>query len=123
MTAELDSEALRDLLTNSLDDGKAEDIRVLDVRGLTSITDYMIVASGRSARQVKALKDRVLEAARDRNMRPLGVEGENVGDWVLIDFGDVIVHTMRPETRDHYQLEKLWERADIASAAPVGIDS
>lgn len=123
MTAELDPEALRDLLTNSLDDGKAEDIRVLDVRGLTSITDYMIVASGRSARQVKALKDRVLEAARDKNMRPLGVEGENVGDWVLIDFGDVIVHTMRPETRDHYQLEKLWERADIASPAPVGIDS
>lgn len=123
MTAELDPEALRDLLTNSLDDGKAEDIRVLDVRGLTSITDYMIVASGRSARQVKALKDRVLEAARDQNMRPLGVEGENVGDWVLIDFGDVIVHTMRPETRDHYQLEKLWERADAAPAATASADS
>tara|TARA_R110002096_G_scaffold12899_2_gene45924 strand:- start:5956 stop:6327 length:372 start_codon:yes stop_codon:yes gene_type:complete len=123
MTAELDSEALRDLLTNSLDDGKAEDIRVLDVRDLTSITDYMIVASGRSVRQVKALKDRVLEAARDRNMRPLGVEGENVGDWVLIDFGDVIVHTMRPETRDHYQLEKLWERADAAPATEAAADS
>lgn len=123
MTAELDPETLRDLLANSLDEGKAEDIRVLDVRGLTSITDYMIVASGRSVRQVKALKDRVLEAARDQNMRPLGVEGENVGDWVLIDFGDVIVHTMRPETRDHYQLEKLWERADVASGASATVDS
>lgn len=122
MTAELDPEALRDLLRNSLDDGKAEDIRVLDVRGLTSITDYMIIASGRSARQVTALKDRVLEAAREHDMRPLGVEGENVGDWVLIDFGDVIVHTMRPETRDHYQLEKLWERAD-RTAAPAANDS
>ncbi len=123
MTAELDPETLRDLLANSLDEGKAEDIRVLDVRGLTSITDYMIVASGRSVRQVKALKDRVLEAARDQNMRPLGVEGENVGDWVLIDFGDVIVHTMRPETRDHYQLEKLWERADVASGTSATVDS
>lgn len=124
MTVELDPEALRDLLTKSLDDGKAEDIRVLDVRGLTSITDYMVVASGRSARQVKALKDRVLEAAREQNVRPLGVEGENVGEWVLIDFGDVIVHTMRPETREHYQLEKLWERADAApAAAESAIDS
>lgn len=124
MTVELAPETLRDLLTNSLDDGKAEDIRVLDVRGLTSITDYMVVASGRSARQVKALKDRVLEAARERNVRPLGVEGENAGEWVLIDFGDVIVHTMRPETREHYQLEKLWERADAApAAAESAIDS
>ncbi len=124
MTVELDPETLRDLLTNSLDDGKAEDIRVLDVRGLTSITDYMVGASGRSARQVKALKDRVLEAARERNVRPLGVEGENAGEWVLIDFGDVIVHTMRPETREHYQLEKLWERADATpAAAESAIDS
>lgn len=122
MTVEIAPEALRDLLTNALDDGKAEDIRVLDVRGLTSITDYMVVATGRSARQVKALKDRVLEAAREQNVRPLGVEGENVGEWVLVDFGDVIVHTMRPETREHYQLEKLWERAD-AAPAEAAVDS
>ena len=97
-------EALLDLVTTSLDDGKAEDVRILDVRGMTSITDYMVVASGRSARQVKGLKDRLLEAAREKNIRPLGVEGETVGDWVLIDFGDVIVHAMRLETRDFYQL-------------------
>jgi len=122
MTGELAPEALRDLITKALDDGKAEDIRVLDVRDLTTITDYMVIASGRSQRQVRSLKDRVLEAAREKNVRPLGVEGENAGEWVLIDFGDVIVHTMRPETRDHYQLEKLWDRSaarpqDIEQAA------
>jgi ribosome-associated protein len=111
MNAELSPEALLDLVTISLDDGKAQDVRVLDVRGMTSITDYMVVATGRSARQVKALKDHVLEAARGKNVRPLGVEGENAGEWVLIDFGDVIVHTMRPETRDFYQLEKLWDQS------------
>jgi ribosome-associated protein len=109
MNVDLASETLLELVTMSLDKGKAQDVRILDVRGMTSITDYMVVASGRSARQVKALKDLVLEAAREQQVRPLGVEGETVGEWVLIDFGDVIVHTMRPETRDFYQLEKLWD--------------
>ncbi len=109
MNAELAPETLVDLVTVSLDDGKAENICVIDVRELTTITDYMVVASGRSSRQVKALTNRVLEAARDRNLRPIGIEGETVGEWVLIDFGDVIVHTMQPETRAFYQLEKLWD--------------
>ncbi|MFT4560745.1 MAG: ribosome-associated protein [Gammaproteobacteria bacterium] len=109
MSAELTPEALRDLVASALDDGKAEDIRVLDVRGMTSITDFMIVASGRSSRQVRSLKDRVVDAAREHNIRPLGVEGENPGEWVLVDLGDVIVHTMQKETRDFYQLEKLWD--------------
>lgn len=108
MNAEL-PEDLRDLVVTALDDGKADDIRVIDVRELTSITDYMIVASGRSSRQVKALKERILEAAREQNVRPIGVEGETVSEWVLIDFGDVIVHAMQPDTRDFYQLEKLWD--------------
>lgn len=102
-------EALSDLIAKTLDDGKAQNIRVLDVRRLTTITDYMVVASGRTARQVKALTNRVLEAARHQKVRPLGVEGENVAEWVLIDFGDVIVHTMQPQTRAFYQLEKLWD--------------
>ncbi len=109
MNVDLAPETLLELVTMSLDKGKAQDVRILDVRGMTSITDYMVVASGRSARQVKALKDIVIEAAREQQVRPLGVEGESVGEWVLIDFGDVIVHTMRPETRDFYQLEKLWD--------------
>ena len=124
MNAELAPEALLKLVTMSLDDGKAEDIRVLDVRGMTSITDYMVVASGRSARQVKALMDRVIEAARKKNICPLGVEGETVGEWLLIDFGDVVVHTMRPETRDFYQLERLWDQSQLgATVATRNLDS
>ena len=112
MNADLAPEMLRDLVALSLDDGKALDVRVMDVRELTSITDYMVVASGRSSRQVKALKDRVLEAAREKDIRPIGVEGDGVCEWVLIDFGDVIVHTMQQETRDFFQLEKLWDTRD-----------
>ena len=109
MNVEVAPETLRDLITVSLDDGKANDIRVLDVREMTSITDYMVVASGRSSRQVKALKERVLDTARVHDVRPIGVEGENAGEWVLIDFGDVVVHAMQQETRDFFQLEKLWD--------------
>jgi|OM-RGC.v1.027587227 ribosome-associated protein len=109
MNADLAPEMLRDLVALSLDDGKALDVRVMDVRELTSITDYMVVASGRSSRQVKALKDRVIEAAREKDIRPIGVEGDGVCEWVLIDFGDVIVHTMQQETRNFFQLEKLWD--------------
>ena len=115
MNAELPPETLLKLVTASLGDGKADDIRVLDVRGVTSITDYMVVASGRSVRQVKALVDRVIEAVRKKDIRPLGVEGENVGEWILIDYGDVVVHTMRPETRAFYQLEKLWDQSHLGS--------
>ena len=115
MNAELPPETLLKLVTASLGDGKADDIRVLDVRGVTSITDYMVVASGRSVRQVKALVDRVIEAVRKKDIRPLGVEGENVGEWILIDYGDVVVHTMRPETRAFYQLEKLWDQSQPGS--------
>ena len=115
MNAELPPETLLKLVTASLGDGKADDIRVLDVRGVTSITDYMVVASGRSVRQVKALVDRVIEAVRKKDIRPLGVEGENVGEWILIDYGDVVVHTMRPETRAFYQLEKLWDQSQLGS--------
>ena len=83
---------------------------MIDVSALTTITDYMVIASGRSSRQVKALTARVVEAARDRGVKPIGIEGETTGEWVLIDFGDVIVHTMQPETRAFYQLEKLWDQ-------------
>ncbi|MDA0822024.1 MAG: ribosome silencing factor [Proteobacteria bacterium] len=113
MSGELTPEVLRDAIATALDDGKGEDIRVLDVRAMTSITDYMIVVSGRSSRQVRSLKDRVIEAAREHGVRPLGVEGENPGEWVLVDFGDVIVHAMQQETRDFYQLEKLWDNQVI----------
>ncbi len=100
---------LLDIVTVALDDGKAEDIKVFDVRKLTSIADFMVVASGRSSRQVKALAERAADAARKRKVKPLGMEGEQTSEWVLLDLGDVIVHVMQPESRAHYQLEKLWD--------------
>lgn len=100
---------LAERLHTALDDGKAVDIRTLDVRNLTVITDYMIIASGRSSRQVKALTERVLEAAREQGAQVLGVEGERQGEWVLVDLGGVVIHLMQPDARNFYQLEKLWE--------------
>ncbi|MGB1880711.1 MAG: ribosome silencing factor [Gammaproteobacteria bacterium] len=103
------SDALALKIAAALDDGKAEDIRQLDVRGMTVITDFMIIATGRSARQVKALCERVREAASSIGVKAVGVEGEQLAEWVLIDLNDVIVHVMQPTARDFYQLEKLWE--------------
>lgn len=83
------------------------DIQVIDVSEITTITDRMIIASGRSERQVRALAEKVVEASKKEGKKPLGVEGEK-GDWVLVDLGDVIAHLMHPNTRAYYQLEKLW---------------
>lgn len=106
------------LITDTMEDLKAQDVQTLDVRALTTMTDYMIIASGRSDRQVKAIADRVIEAAKTRRTRPLGVEGQQQGEWILIDFGDVIAHVMRPDTREYYQLEKLWAITDRAGNLP-----
>jgi ribosome-associated protein len=83
------------------------DIQVINVSALTTITDRMIIASGRSGRQVKSLADKVVASAKEQGIRPLGVEGEN-SEWILVDLGDVIAHLMHPTTRAYYQLEKLW---------------
>lgn len=104
----LDSEQLRDLVIDALEDIKAIDIRVLDVRGRSSVTDIMVVASGNTARQVKALTDSVVVKAKQAGSKPLGVEGEVQGEWALVDLGDVVVHIMQPSIRDFYNLEKLW---------------
>jgi ribosome-associated protein len=90
-----------------LDDAKAMDIQVFDVTGQTSITDRMIIASGRSERQVKSMAEKLVVRAKQEGIKPLGVEGEQ-GDWVLVDLGDLIAHIMHPTTRAYYQLEKLW---------------
>jgi ribosome-associated protein len=95
-------------LNKALDELKAIDIQVLDVRKLTSITDTMIIASGGSDRQVRALADKVLETARELGIPLLGIEGQQEGEWILVDLGDVILHLMHPTTRAYYQLEKLW---------------
>lgn len=101
-------EQLRDLVVTALEDMKGVDVRALDVRGSTPLTDFMIVASGTSDRHVKSLAHSVLDKAREAGVKPLGVEGEQEGEWVLVDLRDVVVHVMRPQVRDFYNLEKLW---------------
>jgi ribosome-associated protein len=111
----MENEQLLELVQNALEDKKAQDIKILDVRQFSSITDFMVIASGNTDRQVVALAQHVAEQAKAKGHPPLGEEGANVGEWILIDLGDVIVHVMQPRTRDFYQLEKLW--GDMANEA------
>ena len=104
----MQSEQLKDVVVAALEEIKAKDIVVLEVHKLTSITDIMVIASGTSSRQVKALADNVVEKAKAAGCRPLSVEGEREGEWILVDLADVVVHVMLPTTRDFYLLEKLW---------------
>jgi ribosome-associated protein len=108
---------LVDITLTALDDVKAIDVVVFEVSKLTSISDYMIIASGKSKRQVNALADKVIEVAKKHGVTPLGVEGKEEGEWVLVDLGDIIIHIMYPETREYYQLEKLWSSASDRKAA------
>ncbi|HRD66339.1 MAG TPA: ribosome silencing factor [Candidatus Competibacter sp.] len=101
-------EDLQKIVVDALEESKAQDIKILDVRGIASFTDLMIVASGTSTRQVKALADKVIEKSTRAGIRPLGVEGQREAEWVLVDLNDIVVHVMLPQTRDFYNLEKLW---------------
>ncbi len=102
-------EALVKLVVDVLDDLKAEAITCLDVRHLTSVTDAMIIANGRSARHVRAVADAVVERCKENHYRPLGIEGHDGGKWILIDLAYVVVHVMQPTVREFYDLEKLWD--------------
>jgi ribosome-associated protein len=104
----MNSEQLSDLVIDALEEVKARDIVKLDVRKLTTVTDYMIVASGTSNRHVKALADAVAEKSREAGQRPIGVEGTEGSEWVLLDLQDTLVHVMLPRVREFYNLEKLW---------------
>ena len=101
--------SLKNVLLDALDDMKALDIKVLDVRGLTDIADYMVIASGTSDRHVRSVAQRVVEKTKEAGFRPHGVEGQQDGDWVLIDLHEYIVHVMLPRVREFYGLEKLWD--------------
>ena len=98
---------------SSLDDSKAEDVVTIDLRGRSPLADYMVIASGGSQRHVSALADHLLYAMKDCNKGQTRVEGLSECDWVLIDLGDIIVHLFRPETREFYNLEKMWNTSDV----------
>lgn len=111
-----DGEAQLAAILQSLDDDKAEDVVQIDLRGKTAMGDYMVIASGRSSRQVSAIAEKLVERLKREHGVAARTEGRDTGDWVLIDTGDVIVHVFRPEVRDFYQLEKMWLPAGQASA-------
>ncbi len=108
---ELSTQQLQSLMVSTLDADKAEDIVCIDLREKSSVTDIMIIASGRSQRHVSALADHMLRALKDEGMGRVEVEGLPACDWVLIDAGDVILHLFRPEVREFYNLEKMWSAA------------
>jgi ribosome-associated protein len=97
---------------HALKELKARDVREIDVRGKTGITDFMVIASGTSSRHVKSIADEVVKQAKLAGIAPLGVEGEGDAEWVLVDLGDVVVHVMMPRTREFYGLERLWTVGD-----------
>jgi ribosome-associated protein len=102
---------LQQAVTTALDDMKAVNVRVLDVRGLTDIADTMIIACGNSDRHVRSIAERVVEQAKAAGLRPLGTEGARDGEWVLVDLQDIVVHVMLPRVREFYGLERLWDAA------------
>lgn len=108
----MDAATLKELVLEALEDLKALNPVILDVTELTDVMDYLVIASGTSNRHVKSLASNVSMEAKKRGMMPLGIEGEGAGEWVLVDFGDVVVHVMLPATRDLYDLERLWVKHD-----------
>ncbi len=116
----MQTDTLKSLVVDALEELKARDVVELDVAELTSVTDVMVVASGTSSRHVSALADNVIEKAKEAGLRPLGVEGQQSGELVLVDLGDVVAHVMMPETRQLYDLERLW--ADLPTDSQRAAD-
>jgi ribosome-associated protein len=114
---EKDSEALLGLVLKQLDDDQAQDIVTIDLAGKSSIADHMVIASGRSTRQVAAMAQKLAEEVKKRGFGPARLEGLPAADWVLIDAGDVVVHIFRPEVRSFYNLERMWAFGDAPPVA------
>jgi ribosome-associated protein len=113
----LQGHELHAFIVDKLDDLKARDIQVLDVSGKSTITDCMIICSGNSSRHVNAIAEHLATEAKHAGLHTLGVEGKGAGEWVLVDLGEAIVHVMQEETRDFYQLEKLWGGSAVGALA------
>ena len=109
--------SLKTVVTDALADMKALEVKVLDVRGLTDIADFMVIASGTSDRHVRSVAQRVVEKTKEAGFRPHGVEGQQGSEWVLIDLSEMIVHVMLPRVREFYGLEKLWDMTATKRAA------
>ena len=110
----MELEALQELVITAMDDMKAQEVRVLDVRGKSTITDMMVIATGTSTRHVKSIAENVALKAKNAGEQPLGTEGERDSEWMLVDLNDIIVHVMTPATRDFYNLEKLWGEGEVS---------
>ena len=106
------TETLLKTVRDATEELKAKDVVEIDVRGKSSVTDYMVIASGTSTRHVKSIADEVMKFAKRLDVQPLGVEGEREAEWVLVDLGDVVVHVMLPRVREFYALERLWTVGD-----------
>jgi ribosome-associated protein len=109
LSQDVSSDLLLERILSSLDDDKAEEVITIDLRGKSSIADHMVICSGRSSRQVGAIAEKLADRLKAEFGRSVRTEGKDTGDWVLIDAGDVIVHVFRPEVREFYQLEKMWQ--------------
>ncbi|MEL6516580.1 MAG: ribosome silencing factor [Pseudomonadota bacterium] len=116
-TREPSSNALLERILSSLNDDKAEDVVVIDLSGKSEMADHMVICSGRSSRQVAAISEKLIDRLKQEFGVLSKVEGKDTGDWVLIDTGDTIVHVFRPEVREFYQLEKMWQTPGQAAAA------
>jgi ribosome-associated protein len=112
-------EKLLETVHAAVEELKAKDVVEIDVRGKSSVTDFMVIASGTSSRHVKSIADEVVKFAKRLDVMPLGVEGELEAEWVLVDLGDVVVHVMLPRVREFYALERLWT---VGDQPPEGID-
>lgn len=120
---DLTSDQVLQRILTSLDDDKAEDVVTIDLRGRSAMADYMVIASGRNARQVATIAEKLADRLKEATGRTARIEGKDAGDWVLIDTSDVVVHVFRPEVREFYQLEKMWMPADqLTRLAPRAAD-
>ena len=118
----MNPDELKALVLNAVEDVKAFDINFVDVQGRSSVTDILLFASGRSDRQVKSIANNIIIEAKKAGIQPLGVEGLNSGDWVLVDLGDIVAHIMLPQVRDYYGIERMWEADEAEDSEQDDID-